>query len=130
MVTNRSIATAAAIIATLALPLPSLATTTTSAPPQQYNFETRIVPQYGAGEYDGTMRLTVYADGIVQGTYLPSDGNIRTVTGGLNGRKLWLDIGQNGRLRVTGTFEHGVINAVVQKPGPDITTFEADPIRK
>jgi hypothetical protein len=130
MFKNHAIAASAAIIATLALPLPSLATMTTNALPQRYRLDTRMVSQFEAGEYDGTLTLTVYPNGIVQGTYLPFDGSYRSVTGGIKGRNIWLDIGENGRLHLTGTFEHGILNSVVQKPGPDVTTFDAVPIRK
>jgi len=123
-------ALAAAIIATLTLPVPSAATTTTNALPQRYELETRMVPKFGAGEYDGTLTLTIYPDGIVQGNYRPLDGDFRPVTGGIDGRNIWLDIGQRGRLRLIGTFEHGVLNSVVQTPGPDTLTFDAVPIKR
>ena len=42
----------------------------------------------------GTMRLTFYPSGIVQGTYLPLDGNPFQVTGGVEtDGALWLDLG-------------------------------------
>jgi hypothetical protein len=86
-----------------------------------------MVSQYEAGEYDGTLALTVYPNGIVQGNYRPQDGNIRTVTGGLDGRNIWFDIGPSGRFRIIGTFENGVLKGVVQKPGPDTVTFDGVP---
>ena len=120
-------AAAAGIIAAMALPLPSVAATTATASSHRYQLQTRIVSQYEAGEVDGILLLTVSPDGIVQGNYRPQDGNFRTVSGGLDGRKIWLDIGSFGRFRVIGTFEHGILKGVVQKPGPDTVTFDATP---
>jgi hypothetical protein len=117
----------AAIIVALALPLPTVAATTAAAPSHRYQLETRMVSQYEAGEYDGTLALTVYPNGIVQGNYRPQDGNIRTVTGGLDGRNIWFDIGPSGRFRIIGTFENGVLKGVVQRPGPDTVTFDGVP---
>jgi hypothetical protein len=118
---------AAAVIAALALPLPSVAATAATASSHRYQLQTRIVSQYEAGEVDGVLALTVSSDGIVQGNYRPQDGNFRTVTGGLDGRHIWLDIGSFGRFRVIGTFERGVLKGVVQRPGPDTVTFDAMP---
>ncbi len=128
--TNRftAAASAAAIIAALAVPLPSIAATTATAPSHRYELQTRIVSQYEAGEFDGTLALTVYPNGIVQGNYLPQDGTFRTVTGGLDGRNIWLDFGSFARFRVIGTFEGGVLKGVVQRPGPDTVTFDAMPV--
>ena len=85
-------AAAAGIVAMLVLPLAANAMTPAAAP-QHYNLETRIFSDYGAGEFDGTLSLTVYPSGIVQGNYHPLDGGFRQVTGGLNGRNIWLDVG-------------------------------------
>jgi hypothetical protein len=117
----------AAILAALVLPLPTLAATTATAPSHRYQLETRMVSQYEAGEFDGTLALTVYPNGIVQGQYRPLDGNFRTVTGGLDGRNIWFDIGPSGRFRIIGTFENGILKGVVQKPGPDTVTFDGVP---
>ncbi|HEY4441202.1 MAG TPA: hypothetical protein VGN14_12155 [Candidatus Elarobacter sp.] len=127
MLPIQRLAAAALGAAALALPVCSVAATTTNAPPQRFTLDTRMVPKFGAGEYDGTMRLTVYSNGIVSGTYLPSDGGVRQVNGGITGKDIWLEIGEMGRLRIVGTFRHGVIDGTVQKPGPDITEFVAAP---
>jgi hypothetical protein len=123
----RTAAAAAVLVAALAAPAASLAATTSSTPPQHFDLQTRMVDTYRAGEFDGTLALTIYPSGIVQGTYRPTDGGFRTVTGGLDGRNIWLEIGMNGRVRVIGTFEHGVLHSVVQIPGPNTVTFDATP---
>jgi hypothetical protein len=121
----RKATTAAVLVATLALPLASQAASTTGASPQKYTLETRLTDRYHAGEYDGTLNLAVYPSGIVQGTFRPSDGGVRTVTGGMSGTDIWLDIGWQHPLRLTGTLKDGVLQAVANIPGPDTYTFEA-----
>jgi hypothetical protein len=121
----RSAAAVAGLLAALALPVASQAATTTSAPPQHYDLQTRIIDQHHAGEYDGRLALTIYPNGIVQGTYLPSDGGVRNVTGGLTGTNIWLDIGSMGQLHVSGTFKNGVLETIAAIPGPNTYTFES-----
>ena len=121
----RSAAAAAGVIAALALPLASQAATTTTAAPQHYQFQTRMSDRLHAGEYDGQLALTVYPSGIVQGTYRPAEGDIRAVTGGVDGKNIWLDIGMDRPLHLTGTFTNGVLLTVAQIPGPDTYTFES-----
>jgi hypothetical protein len=121
----RGVVVAAALAAAAALPLAAQATTTSNAGPQHYSLETRLTDKFHAGEFDGTLLLTIYPSGIVQGFYRPYDGGYRSVTGGLNGENIWLDIGMMGHSRVIGTFKDGVLNTVAQIPGPDIYTFQS-----
>jgi hypothetical protein len=126
MTTNiRTAAAAAALLAAFTLPLAAQAASTTSGSPQHYALQTRIVDRYHAGEFDGALTMTIYPSGIVQGTYRPADGGFRTVTGGIEGTAIWLDIGMNHPLHLTGTFKDGVLRAVAQIPGPDVYTFES-----
>jgi hypothetical protein len=54
---------------------------------------------------DGTMRLTLYPNGIIQGLYFPQDEAPFTVSGGLdNNGKVWLLL---GRTTVTGEWKAG-----------------------
>ncbi len=133
MITNlRNAAAAAGLLAALALPLAAQAATTTSAAPQHYDLHTRSFDQYHAGEYDGVLALTVYPDGIVQGTYRAEDGGrIQVVTGGLSdGNRIWLDIGSGADpLHLSGTFRNGALEAVASTPGPDRFTLESVPAR-
>ncbi|MGH7728425.1 MAG: hypothetical protein ACREM2_06520 [Vulcanimicrobiaceae bacterium] len=73
----------------LALTIPAQTKTTT--------FTVSFSPQYEVGSYDGTLRLTIGADGIVNGFYRPDDGfGLREVTGGLDGDHIWIDFGSGG----------------------------------
>ena len=119
--------TATALLAALALPIASQAASTTSAGPQHYVFETRETQSFHAGEYDGTLRLTIYPNGIASGSFQNADsGAPRTVSGGVSGTQIWLDIGgAMHSVHLTGTFKDGVIDATENLPGPDVTTFHA-----
>jgi hypothetical protein len=103
--------TALAFAFALGIGAPALAVTNsvTSGEPVHLAYNTRLIPQYSAGEYDGTLRLTINANGIVSGTYIPSAGGPRVVTGGVNGDNIWLDFGFSGRMHVTGTIRNGHI---------------------
>jgi hypothetical protein len=74
-------------------------------------FDTAITPQYyGAGAYAGVLHLTFEAGGIVNGWYRPADvGQPRNVIGGLDGDKLWLDLGEAGLHDIQTTYENGKI---------------------
>ena len=127
--TIRSAAAAAGLLAALALPVASHAATTTGAQPQHYDLQTRITDRYHAGAYEGRLALTIYPNGIVQGTYLPSDGGVRNVTGGLAGTNIWLDIGMMGQLHFSGTFKNGVLDGR-GAPRPDTYTFESTSVKQ
>jgi hypothetical protein len=119
----------AATLAAAALPLASPAATTTSAAPQHYTFQTQLTDGNHVGAYEGTLALTIYPNGIVQGTYRPADGGFSSVTGGLTGKDIWLDLGLRGRFHVTGTFENGVLRTVAAIPGPDVYEFDSVSVR-
>lgn len=78
--------------------------------------------------FAGTMRLTIYPDGIVQGNYVTQGGGLLPVTGGVEpSGKMWL---QFGRATVTGELQHsGVIRAY--SSGPDFAdlNFVATPTK-
>ena len=119
---------AGALTAALAWPLASQAASTSLSAPQTLTYQTRLVQSFHAGEYDGTMRLTVYPSGIVSGTFRNDEGGIREVTGGVDGSSIWLDIGGAFHaLHLDGTLKDGVIKAVANIPGPDTYTFVATP---
>ncbi len=95
-------ATAALLATALAVPVAARAASATSASPQSYTLDTRLVERYHAGEYDGRLNITVYPSGIVQGSFRNSDGGVRTVTGGMTGTQIWLDIGMEHPLHLSG----------------------------
>ena len=123
----RNAAAAAGLVAALALPLGASAATTTAGP-QHYTLQTRYFDDHSAGEYDGALTLTTYANGIVQGTYRSADtGDFKDVTGGLTeGGRIWLDIGNGAdAVHLTGTFRDGKLVTTASIPGPDRYTFES-----
>ena len=111
--------------------LAPVATMAATEQPAHYQFDTKITTQFGAGEYDGTLRLTVYPDGIVQGYYRNlDDARFEPVSGGLRGDNIWLTLNLFGA-PITGTFKDGKIVASAlgrSTFGPEVETytFEAD----
>ncbi|GEM_PF-3346400 len=122
MNTTKRIAASAALLAALALPLPSPAATTASAPPQHFDFPTRTVDRYHPGEYDGRLTLTIYANGIVQGTYRNDEGRVQAVSGGVDGKSIWFDI---GNLHLNGTFAGGALDVIAAIPGPNVFELQS-----
>jgi hypothetical protein len=120
MNTIRNAAAAAGLLAALAVPLASSAqttTTTTTALPQRYTMQTQYFDDWNAGAYVGTLALTVYPSGVVQGTYHDaSAGGFKTVVGGLDEKShIWLDIGNGAEpLRLYGTFKDGVLKTIAR----------------
>ncbi|HEY0613874.1 MAG TPA: hypothetical protein VGC96_04495 [Candidatus Elarobacter sp.] len=121
----RTAAATAGLLAALALPAAAPAATSTSAQPQSYTFQTRLAGRYEAGEHQGTLTVTIAPDGIVRGYYRPLDGGIKTVTGGLTGKDIWLDIGDVHPLHVAGTLQNGVLRTVASIPGSDVYEFDS-----
>jgi hypothetical protein len=102
----------AAALALIAAPAISQAATAyNSSQTVRVNYDTSIQPLFGfGGPWTGTLQLTFNPDGIISGYYRPADNqNFVTVTGGHNGKDIWLDIGQSGRLHVNGTLQNGTI---------------------
>jgi hypothetical protein len=87
---------------------------------RSYAITTRIVEQApSVGEYDGSLELHVAPNGIVSGYYRPDDNpRFISVTGGVSGNQLWLDIGTFARrpVRFSGTFNNGKIVADGDRP--------------
>lgn len=124
----RTTVAAAGLLAALALPLAASAATSATGAPQRYSFQTEYSDQFHAGAYDGMMALTVYPNGIVQGTYHDmSAGDFKIVTGGIDPQnRIWLDIGNGPRaLRLYGTFKDGDLRATANVPGPDVHVFQS-----
>jgi hypothetical protein len=81
------------------------------AEPSTVDFATALAPQYdGVGEYDGRLHVTISSRGIVNGYYRPDDsGRIFDVVGGLDGQKIWLEVGNRGSFVIDGTLVDGKI---------------------
>lgn len=75
------------------------------------DYNTSIAPLFGFGyPWSGKLQLTITPDGIINGYYRPDDNQaFIPVTGGRDGQNVWLEIGQMGRLHVTGTLQRGRI---------------------
>ena len=73
------------------------------------NLDTKLIPPLGAGNYEGTLQLTVSKNGIVNGYYRPNGESFNSVVGGLNGDEIWLDIGYNGGMHISGRLQGGKI---------------------
>jgi hypothetical protein len=107
-------------------PLPSVAAAGDAV---SYDLSTRQFDPLSAGEYDGRLRLRVSADGIVNGTFMTTEGALSNVTGGLNGAKIWLQLGDRTPLERTfqGTFIDGKLSATAQGHGLHSWTLEGTP---
>lgn len=121
----RATAAFAALIVAAALPLAASAASTTVTQPQHYAFQTELTDRYHPGAYVGTLALTIYPDGIVNGTYRPDDGSIHPVTGGVDGTSIWLDVGSLRNLHLTGTLRSGVLRMAA---ATGATVYEFDSV--
>jgi hypothetical protein len=124
----RSMATLSVLALAAAIaPIPTLAA---DAGTVSYNLTTRQYDPIEAGEYDGTLRIRVTADGIVSGTYMNSEARVSTVTGGLSGKNIWLQL--NGRpfgLTYNGTFVDGKLSASTFGHGLQVWNLEGTPAK-
>ena len=109
-----ALAASLALVTPLAAAAPAAAVgtlgpVTTVTPDRLFNYDTSLAPQdFGAGAYDGRLRLTISSAGIVSGTYQPEDTTqLRIVTGGVSADKIWLDLGAG--LHIDGTIHDGAI---------------------
>jgi hypothetical protein len=127
----RVIAALAALALTAAFALPALAAPSTTV---SYNFNVREYDSLTAGEYQGRMRIRFSPDGIVYGTFLNSEGQVSSVTGGLHGTKIWLQIGNGsfiGRRYFNGTLIDGKIKALAPPTSVfHLWNLEATPISR
>jgi hypothetical protein len=106
------------LAATLGLTLGSLGTAGAVGhqgpivPIDNQKFETSLVAvdRPTGGAFEGTLNLTISADGIVSG-WFRDDGrsSLRTVTGGVEGDQIWLEIGSRQAFHIDGTYRNGVI---------------------
>ena len=123
----RTIATLAVLALTAAFaPLPAPAAGTTVS----YDLNVRTYDEIAAGEYDGRMRLRISPDGIVQGSFMNTQGQVSDVTGGLDGTKIWLQIGNSsriGRSYYSGTLVDGQIKAAAPQTSLHRWILEAKP---
>jgi hypothetical protein len=126
---TRAFAALSVLALTAALaPLPTIAA---GADAVSYDLATRQFDPLSAGEYDGRLRIRISSDGIVNGTFLTTEGALSNVTGGLNGTKIWLQLGDRTPIERTfqGTFVDGKLSATAQGRGLHSWTLEGTPTR-
>jgi ABC-type phosphate transport system substrate-binding protein len=107
-----NIAALAALLGLASVPTIASAATANAANDIHANFSTSMVPVSNrfAVPWTGELQLTIHSNGVIQGYYRPADNSSYIpVTGGRDGTRVWLDIGQSGRLHVTGTLQSGRI---------------------
>jgi hypothetical protein len=94
-----------------------------------YDLATRQFDPLSAGEYDGRLRIRITSDGIVGGTFMTTEGALSNVTGGLNGTKIWLQLGDHTPLERTfqGTLVDGKLTATAMGRGLHSWTLEGTP---
>jgi hypothetical protein len=115
--------TIAAIVAAAVLCLPVAAQATPAANgTRTLVLESRITQLLHAGEIDGRIRITITADGTIQGSYRDEEtGHLSDVIGGVDdGNKVWLEVGEFGRYHFTGTLTGTTIDVTAFHDGDDI----------
>jgi hypothetical protein len=93
-----------------------LAAALLGAAPQAFHYETSLTSLYGvSGPITGVLDLKISDGGIVSGYYHPSY-NIAfiPVTGGREGKQIWLNIGLEDRISVLGTVDGDNIAGVAR----------------
>ncbi len=95
--------------------------------PHAYVLNVVSYENYHGGEYDGLIRMTVDAEGIINGTYQAAySGSPKVVAGSVrpNGR-VWLDIGNE---HLQGTFVNGILRTTASIPEPETLHVDASPV--
>jgi hypothetical protein len=80
-----------------------------------------------AGEYDGRLRMEIRPDGIVGGSFINTEGQTSLITGGIQGTKIWLDLGfasAVGHRTYNGTLVDGKLEATAPGRGFHNWTLE------
>jgi hypothetical protein len=121
----RSLAAVAVFMLATLVPAAAIVGTPGSKP---VTYSTALTPDWrGVGAFEGRLTLTISPDGIVSGFYRPADGTrLSDVTGGLDGNRIWLDLGQGGLSHIDGTYDGRTINGGIYVSGQDYT-FTATP---
>jgi hypothetical protein len=96
---------------------------------------TQVEPSLAYGVLTGVLKVSITKNGMVSGWYIADygSGDFVPVIGNIKEGKLWLDIGDNGRLRVTADVRKGwkIVGTAVDLnvlSGPPVAyTFNATP---
>lgn len=101
-----------AAVTMTSIPAVSQAATVQAQNPVKITYQTSMQSIPGpSAPWTGSLQLTINPDGIIQGWYHPADNMtaLIPVNGGRNGERVWLDIGRQGSLHVSGTIRNGEI---------------------
>ncbi|HEV8023176.1 MAG TPA: hypothetical protein VGP41_18015 [Candidatus Lustribacter sp.] len=94
-----------------------------------YDLTTRETGSMKAGEYQGRLRMTVEANGIITGWFTNTQGSISNVIGGVDGSKIWIQIGDAGMIGrnfYQGTFVGGKIEATAPNTSRTLNTWSLE----
>ena len=100
-----------------------------SGPAVTYDLMTRETGSMKAGEYQGRLHMTVQPNGIITGWFTNTQGSISTVTGGVDGSKIWIQIGNAGMVGghyYQGTFVNGKIEATAPNTSHTLNTWSLE----
>jgi hypothetical protein len=104
------LATAVGLLVLAGAPAGAVGTSTSA--PQTFNAALVPVNPSAAGQIEGVLRIRITPDGFINGYYRMDDrgGAMRPVVGGLQGERIWLDIGSGfNAMHVDGTYDNGKI---------------------
>ena len=125
MKTLRLAAALGALVLSLAAPAAAVVTAGSGT---AATLDAGFANQDWAGSFDvGRLDLVISSEGVVSGHFRPLDGNVQIVTGGLEGNRIWLDLGASPHRRIVGTYENGRIAGSVLGTGLEAILFSATP---
>lgn len=114
----------AALLLALAIPAYAQAASA-SGPTVVYSTAIQRIAGYSY-PVSGRLQIRTSRTGIISGYYRPADNNdFVPVTGGVQGTRVWLDIGKNGQTRVTGRMNGGKIVGTAFGPNGRLRRFTA-----
>lgn len=114
---------------TLLIVLAPLAVQAASSRAVSYDFMVRETGSMKAGEYHSRMRMTVEPNGILSGWLVNTEGTISSVTGGVDGTKIWIQLGNAGIVGghyYQGTFIDGKIEATAPTTSGTLNTWSLE----
>jgi hypothetical protein len=100
-----------------------------SGPAVSYDLMTRETGSMKAGEYQGRLRMTVEPNGVITGSFTNTQGSISSVIGGVDGSKIWIQIGTAGMIGrnfYQGTFVDGKIEATAPNTSHTLNTWSLE----
>lgn len=122
----------AGLVAALAMagvPVVTQAATTQTHSPTNLTYQTSMETLPGpSAPWTGSLHLTIDPDGIIRGWYHPADDMAAfiPVNGGLQGDRVWLDIGRQGNLHVSGTMkDREITGGGIDAQNNQMFSFEA-----